>query len=342
MDAHKASSPFKAPLFTILAGDSAAEYHVHASVLCQSSVLAKMVEGDWSETRDSKLVWKQWSVEGVERLIAWLYRGDYQCPLPSRIVTQEEADSRSSQLSMGGKAIKNLAQNFDDAHWVTQEHTRINKKGRTSPSNPPSDLIDLEGKTAKSDGAAALPSIVALAGPDPGTDSQISEGAAFEVWSSENVWKANEWQWEAILMIHAELYVMACHYELSGLKAMSWQRLRTIFNVLGSPEPGSIVYEEVLNFAHYVYTETGTIGDEQEPLRTLVSTFAALNFPGMQGLVLEQLFAFDAHSIKEFIVDMNDKVAIRMKSLAEYDQQKRPEVGIKSPQAVEGNDYMSS
>ncbi|KAL8965159.1 MAG: hypothetical protein Q9183_003997 [Haloplaca sp. 2 TL-2023] len=316
MDAQKSSSLFKAPVFTILAGDSGVVYHVHTSVLCKSPVLSKVVEGDWSETREKTLFWKQWSVDGVEKLLAWLYTGDYQCPLPAKIVTLEEADSASSQLSDSGKAGSKLTPTLDGAKRATKNQKRINENGTTSPSNPPSDLIDLGRKTAKTDGTAALPSISALDGPDPGSDSKISEATAFEVWSADHVRNASEWQWEATLMTHAELYVMACHYELWGLKAMSWQRLRTIFNVFGSPKRGSAIYDVVIKLVPYVYEETGTVGNEDDPLRRLVSTFAAQNFTEIQGVALAELFVSATESVKDFIVDLNNKVAIRMKSSA--------------------------
>ena len=277
-------------------------------------MLAKVVEGDWSEAREKTLIWKQWSVAGVEKLLAWLYNGDYYCPLPAKIVEYEEVDSASSQLSEDKEAVSELAPTPDGTERATQDDTSNNM--RTSPWNRTSDLIELGRKTAKKDRVATLPSIGALDGPGPQPGTKISEAAAFEVWSSEDEWTASEWQWEVTMMTHAELYVMACQYELADLKEMSWQRLRTIFNVFGSPEPGSIIYDDVIKLVPYIYQETGTIGDKEDHLRELVSTFAALNFTAMQGLELDELFLAATESVKEFIVDLNHKVAIRMNSLA--------------------------
>ncbi|KAL8865913.1 MAG: hypothetical protein Q9174_006616, partial [Haloplaca sp. 1 TL-2023] len=339
--------PFKAPIFTILAGESGAVYHAHTSVLCQSSVLAKIVEGDWSETRDKKLVWKQWSVEGVEKLLAWLYTRDYHCSLPASLYEQEEVDSTSSQLSEGAKADLRLSSNSGDTERANRDDTVVSKM-QTSRLNPPADVNDLGGKAEINDEDATLPSIGALNEPGCQKDVQISEAATFEVWSSEDGWTASEWQWDETLKTHAELYIMACQYELAGLKKMSWQRLRTIFNVFGSPERGSSIYDDVLTVVPYVYEETGPVDKEEDPLRMLFSTFAALNFTDIQGENLNELLFSAAHSAKEFIADLNYKAAIRMRSLAEpyfamnhgkLDTKGRGKVAAKMPDMETNNSF---
>lgn len=66
------SSPFTGPTFEIIAGPNHTSFIVHARVLEKSEKLKAVVQGEWKESIDRRIVLEDWDPETVGLLIEWL------------------------------------------------------------------------------------------------------------------------------------------------------------------------------------------------------------------------------------------------------------------------------
>ena len=129
---------FQTPIFEIQAGDGGAVFHAHAGVLAKSKVLKKSVAGWGSETKDRKLVWKDWDAETIERFLYWLYTGDYVCPNPtiSEMKCKDSEHTPASHIkdtSMGDLDVSlgDMPQADIDEDWAAWGSRPLkSKKGR--------------------------------------------------------------------------------------------------------------------------------------------------------------------------------------------------------------------
>lgn len=149
------------------------------------------------------------------------------------------------------------------------------------------------------------------------TLEKSSEAEEFDRWTGHQLWRPDELNYENILMTHAKLYVMACFYQLDELKNMSWQRLRAVLVSIGKPSHQTPVIGNLVTLIHYVYQETGDNSLGEEPLRMLVTSFAALHYTKLNGTGVNDLLLSTEAADREFVVDLFEKVAQHMSYLEE-------------------------
>lgn len=294
--ANNISSPFTGPTFEIIAGSEKTRFVAHASMLDKSDKLRAIIRGKWGkwkETSECEIMLADWDAETIGRLVEWLYTGDYQCPYPAEVPQS---------------VLEDLKIRIPETPMPSKEREKCFKpapKGLVFPRRL-APLMDVHF-TKANQGLAP------------------SQAEAFKLWSAKSHGVLN---FEATLLAHAKLYVLADYMLLPTLQAQNFYRLKAVFTFINqssySPDTHSTsdslfkenmpVIENIINLAQYVYTNTTRLGTEEEPLRKLVSTFIALNydqFRDERGVV--QGFLAQGGDIQADILDKVGKYQLDLK-----------------------------
>lgn len=320
------NSSFKSQVFKVVVGSTAEIFYAHADILAKSVVLKETVQGPWRENVELTLYWRDWEASAVERFLEWLYTGDYQCPYPVEACETEstsqpsaEASGESSDHSPPAESenvevleylvpapAEPVEMTFEDSildvpsrHKSTAKKLKSTKKGTACARSTIRPLTRLEDLTWN--GCRAL--------------EKSTEAEEYDQWMGHQLWRPDELDYENTFMTHAKLYVMACFYLLDALKNMSWQRLRSVLISIGKPSPRTPVIGNVMTLIHYVYQETGDHSTDEEPLRMLVTSFAALHYTNLEGTGVKNLLLSAEETDREFVVDLFEKVARQMSYL---------------------------
>ncbi|KAI4094891.1 MAG: hypothetical protein LQ344_001936 [Seirophora lacunosa] len=319
MDNANTTGTFKSPIFEIWVGppEKAERFYAHAHILSKSEVLKAEVEGPWKEEKERKIEWPHWTVGAAEKFLDWLYAGDYVCPYPVQRTQDSDGqkDPAPEENSTHERSPIEVAEPFVD-NTVTDDQVVPDPQTSTWDVTPPPRKKKGK-KSARAPDKIPSPPLKVLQGlswdgcRQPGKLTQAEE---FDSWTGHQLWSPSELDYEATLMTHAELYVMADQYMLIELKSMAWQRLRSVLVSIGKPSPEWPLMENLTNLIHYTYEQTSssTEGGGEEPLRMLVSTFVALNFANLGGL---ELVVTGEAAHREFVVDLLAKVKQQMSSL---------------------------
>lgn len=271
-----------------------------------------IVQGGGKETEEGKIVWPDWTVSGAEKLLEWLYTGDYKCPYPTEVPASEVVSTEDTdQISGHGRL------DFDELDISHPDHpmpapvepdfqdnniTRYKKKGKKLYKYH--DTSDIFADSPMRTKSAPLPRLKDLTWSGSHPLEKLSEAEEFDKWTGRQLWRSDQLNYETTFMTHAELYHMACTYQLDALKNMAWQRLRSVLVSIGKPVAGSSVIENMITLIRYTYEVTGEVGNEEEPLRKLVTTFAALHFTRFKGTVVDELMKSASEPDREFVVDL--------------------------------------
>lgn len=264
---------------------------------------------------EGKIVWPDWTVGGAERFLEWLYTEDYKCPYPVEASKKDKIrEGKDDGVSGGGSTSKGIRR---------KTYTVLYGSYPVSPKKKRSDLV-AETDTQ----CTAVPSThikdVTWSGSRP-LKRNLSEAEEFDQWTGHQLWSSAQLDYQATFMTHAELYNMACTYQLDELKNMAWQRLKSVLVTVGQLVPGSAVVGNLVSLIRYAYEVTGDIGEEEEPLRKLVATFAASNISYFEGPDVDELMRSAAESDREFVVDLMAKIRTTMKRDTRLDQTTRKE-----------------
>lgn len=280
----------------------------------------------------------------------WLYGGDYGCAYPSKVadaVDTEAPEGKSlparkswgkgkgkknggyrSYASSGATSIEPPLPPIDDPDvlptvdddsaiplewtpngYVTGRHATSAKKSSNPQRQTPIQTLP-----------PALTRLQDLTFSGCRPLGKISQAEEYDKWTGHQLWRPDELDYEATFTTHANMYIMANQYMLDDLKNMAWQRLKNVLIGIGTPAQGSPVPKNLATLIHLVYQETGSPdGDEaEEPLRMLVTSFAALHFTSLRGLGF-QMLAAEMHP--EFMVDLMERVAQHVVYLETGEQQ---------------------
>jgi hypothetical protein len=119
---------------------------------------------------------------------------------------------------------------------------------------------------------------------------------------SEKDFDPIEHDFEDVFLAHAKLYVLASSLEIEALSTLVSQRiLRTLLNI-GSVQQDSSVPANFVKLARYTYARTDNTGD---PLREIVSHFAALNFTALQTQDMDSLIGEGGNFAKDLMAKVN-------------------------------------
>ncbi|KAL8871790.1 MAG: hypothetical protein Q9198_007342 [Flavoplaca austrocitrina] len=94
---------------------------------------------------------------------------------------------------------------------------------------------------------------------------------------------------------------MACRYMLTELKNLSWQRLRSVLVEINNPRAKSSFMGNLVDLIRYAYKETSNESGCTEPLRQLVTTYAAIHCGQFRGPIVDDLMMSTELSDREFV-----------------------------------------
>lgn len=87
---------------------------------------------------------------------------------------------------------------------------------------------------------------------------------------------------EDIFLAHAKVYALAQYKSIAALKALAQERLSRILLKLHPPGSNPHLAKNIVSLATYVYDNTDSLVNSEEPLRKVISHFVALNFSTLQ------------------------------------------------------------
>ncbi|KAL8747374.1 MAG: hypothetical protein Q9184_007608 [Pyrenodesmia sp. 2 TL-2023] len=295
MDDAASKCVYNSTIYEIDVGPSNQSFFAHANALAKSEVLKKEIEGAWKENTEKKIDWPHWKVTTVERFLEWLYTGDYTCPYPHPVPAAASSEQIEDKTT-GSKrsAPQEDVLSFEDLEWPAECAAKKQKMSTTGPTLKPLQDLTWSGDHCQ---------------------PKLSQTEEYNRWTGHQLWTVDQLDYGTTLMAHAELYIMACHYLLDELQALSWSRLKTVLISMGSPSAGSPVVSNLMNLFQYAYEETGLSLDEEEPLRMLLTTFAALHYPIFKGSGIEKWATSAKESDREFAADLMVKVMLRVDAL---------------------------
>jgi hypothetical protein len=81
-----------------------------------------------------------------------------------------------------------------------------------------------------------------------------------------------------VLLVHTRVYALAHYKDVDELKKLSLERVRITLERIHPITDGSHESANIANLLEYVYSHTDPLDDPPEPMRKLVTRFAAFNF----------------------------------------------------------------
>lgn len=242
----------------IIAQSGEKRFFVHRDILAaQSEPLRHIVRDGPAE---HKVDLQEWDGDTVGRFVEFLYIGHYQAPSP----TQRPESSAVSEVGTG--ADTPATSRPGTARSDSTETGRSECTTTTSPVGPRPltplwqfglELQDRAGPYIDRE----APEVFRLGLFDPAVCD-----------------------YGEVLLAHAKVYSLAQNQEVEALRNLSRKYLLSTLLRIGSVEPGWQVTVDFIALLRYVYSHTVlSPGDSEEPLQKIVSQFAALNFPALQG-----------------------------------------------------------
>ncbi|KAL8769516.1 MAG: hypothetical protein Q9209_004577 [Squamulea sp. 1 TL-2023] len=315
MENEGGTSAYGYRVFEINAGptDSVKTLYAHEDVLCQSEVLRMIVHGGGKETEEGKITWKDWTISASEKFLDWLYTGDYKCPYPV------EASKMNKTLQTATIESINSDVGMDPGKPHTPQKT--SKKPTDTWVKAVTTPITVEGPGRKEKQSSAVGTVQFkdLTWSRDRPLKKLSQAEEFDKWTGHQLWTPDQLDYHATFMTHAELYNMACHYQLCDLKTMAWQRLKAVLVTVGRPTAGWAVIRNMVDLIHYAYAVTGDNDKEADPLRELVTTFVTVHFTSFEGTAVDDLMRSVETADREFVVDLLAKIKQEMRNMKEND-----------------------
>lgn len=208
-----------------------------------------------SESRERKIDLLQWDGDTVGRFVEFLYIGHYQAPSPRQLVTEQESIISEDDT---------YRRDVYTPETARSEVTETQSDGTASPVGPHRPLTPLSGFDEE---------------PDLGRNAFREREA--EVFSLR-FFNSAICDYNDVLLAHARVYALAQHLKFEALQKVSLQRLLSALLSIDSVKPESQVVLNVIDLLRYVYSHTASSTASEEPIRKIVSQFAALNFPALQ------------------------------------------------------------
>lgn len=208
-----------------------------------------------------------WDTDTMGRFVEYIYTGDYQSPDPVPLATPVTSPQTSSSGSSAA---------------LPGSLPTLQTRGAADRSGPPRPLTPL---------SKCFP-----AGPDP--PQKLSAAAIFAGKDFDPL----KHDFEEVFLAHAKLYAMALKLEVEPLCTLTLQRLlKTLINI-GTVQSSSSVPGNFAELARYIYSHTN---NEEDPLRRIISQFAALNITSLQTKEMKELIGEGG----DFATDLAEKTS---------------------------------
>lgn len=272
--------------------DKEERFLVHAALLAsQSGYLRNLIEktSGQSSGPERELDIGSWESETLGRLVEFVYTRDYHCPDPAPLDTPTTTPEGGSVSGSVGEENATAA-----AAPPSTESEQDSEAGelRWQFWLPQPQAQQLQGLAPLSEMFA------------PDILNPQRKPSAAETFATKDFHPA-EHDFEEVFLAHAKVYTIARTFEIEALCVLALQRLlRTLVNIDPVP-PGSALVSNFVELARYTYA---TLPGAQDPLRDLVSQFAALNFTSMQTQEMKKLMKGGGY----FASDLMEKISVTL------------------------------
>lgn len=254
---------------------------VHKDILTsQSQPFRNAITGVWKESAERKIDLEDWDKETVGRLVEFLYTGNYSYPDPEPILPRQQQQQQVSVVPDG-----DAGQQSPTAPGTIQS-SQGSGGGGGSPSDRRCPLTPLD---------QCLPRCL--------QESRKTDAERLE-W-----FLPDQHGYKEALLSHAAVYALARYKAVDSLQILALRRLTMTLSRISQILPDSSLPLGVIDLVKYVYSHTDALSSTEEPLRRLISQFAALNFPALQtGAEFVELMSEGG----DFVNDLMAKVSRRL------------------------------
>ncbi|KAH0834571.1 hypothetical protein FOPE_03683 [Fonsecaea pedrosoi] len=268
---------------TIRAGEADSKFTVHEALLSKSGSpsLRKLVEPGWKESSEGCIDWRHTRSQTVERILTWLYLRDYQSPdpVPRKIGLEPVADVVLEEPQPGVEPPEPAEPDLLEAEDPELQHA-IFESCSIRPLTP-------LGK------CAGVPPVVTARK----TAAGVFEGLEFP--------HKDFSYWEPLLA-HLEVYSFAKYHLLSELQELALQR--SIVTLRKMDCTVEFAEQEVSKAIEFVYANIPADRGNEEPMRKLLSQFAAINYTSLMHGSFEALITRGG----DFALDLARKLSRRL------------------------------
>jgi hypothetical protein len=319
---------------TIHAGEGDCKFTVHETLLSKSSSpsLQKLVEPAWRESSEGCINWRHTSSQTVERVLTWLYFRDYQSPDPVlREIGGEPEETGSGKHASDAREDSQPVAQRNEGNDDTPAEIEFND-GPIDLAVEPGPEADVVPDEPQPEVGAALDDPAGDPDPLEAEDPEL-QNAIFESCSmrpltplgrcagvppvmtayktAAGVFESQEFPHEAFsylepLLAHVEVYSFAKYHLLSGLQELALQRtIVTLRKLNCSVESAE---QELTKAIEYVYDNIPADKGNEEPMRKLLSQFAAANYTSLLHGSFEALITRGG----DFTLDLARKLSRRL------------------------------
>lgn len=120
----------------------------------------------------------------------------------------------------------------------------------------------------------------------------------------------SQYDYKETLLSHAKVYALAHYKSVNLLRSLALKHLIATLSRISPIQPNSHITLNVIDLVNYVYSHTDSLASSEEPLRRLVSQFAALNFTALY--TKDEMAEFISEG-GDFIKDLMTKVNRRLR-----------------------------
>ncbi len=256
------------PMFEVIAGLDHKCFLVHASILTKSDKFKAIVEGDWKECAEQKVVLEDWDESTVGRLVEWLYTGDYSSPRPKKFIDKTAVVDLDMQGALGGQEIISVGPPTDEAlstPGFTQSGIALDAQQTLVP-----DREDLQRSLTP----LANQIVNDFTEQDHNSSTELLDGRLRRCERHPHIVN-----FEGTLLAHAKVYCLANYMLIPELQALAFKHLKSTITWIDSRIISkSPMVSALVTLIRYVYANTNRPSLGEEPLQKLLTTLVAVNF----------------------------------------------------------------
>jgi hypothetical protein len=255
----------------------------------------------------------------VERILTFLYIGDYASPYPTSLETQsQQTKTDEDKQELNAKDVRSIG-SVEEEDGENHEPGTIEAVAKNIPDSliwpqtvletPASSLDHLDGKDPslqqailESYSVRPLTPLGKCVGLSPVAVVRNTAGGDFEC---EN-FPSSTYSYHEPLMVHAQIYSFAKHHSVLVLRNLALQRMtQTLRKINCSAEHAKEELSEVIAF---IYDNVPEDESEEDPMRKLLSHYAAMNYTSLLGGNFQELFTQGG----DFTLDLGEKLSRRL------------------------------
>jgi hypothetical protein len=272
--------------------------------------LRALVDESWKESRENIIDWSHTDTATIKRFLTFLYAGDYEVPHPvpldNSTTTDSAQEGAASDTAISEELGEPTEESAEEPEPEPPEEEPVEEPAEELAPEPepedPEDTVCLQKALIESFETRPLTPISKCLNIESPVEAYKTAAGMFEDASFPY---ANHY-YLGPLLAHARVYSFAQYHLLPSLRTIALQRLTQVLRRMDCSETHAI--HEISELIRFVYDHTSTTGTDEEPLRKLVSHFAAINYTClMKGEFEEQIC-----QVGDFAVDLGRRVRRRL------------------------------